>query len=64
MTRIIDLLKAKELIERKPHPGDRRSFIIALTSEGKAMVEECLPEVQKIRMKAWDNLSEKDFQEF
>ncbi len=64
MTRIIDLLKAKELIERKPHPGDRRSFIIALTAEGKTMVEECLPEVQKIRMKAWDNLSEKDFQEF
>jgi DNA-binding MarR family transcriptional regulator len=64
MTRIIDLLKDKGLIERKPHPGDRRSFIVALTVEGKTMVEECLPEVQKIRMKAWDNLSEKDFREF
>lgn len=64
MTRIIDLLKAKELIERKPHPADRRSFIIALTSSGKSMVEECLPEVQKIRMKAWDGLPESDFQEF
>jgi DNA-binding MarR family transcriptional regulator len=64
MTRIIDLLKAKELIERKPHPNDRRSFIIALTAEGNAMVEDCLPEVQKIRMKAWENLSEKDFHEF
>lgn len=64
MTRIIDLLKAKALIERKPHPSDRRSFIIALTAEGKTMVEDCLPEVQKIRMKAWENLSEKDFQEF
>jgi DNA-binding MarR family transcriptional regulator len=64
MTRIIDLLKAKGLIERKPHPNDRRSFIIALTAEGNTMVEECLPEVQKIRMKAWENLSDQDFQEF
>jgi len=64
MTRIIDLLKAKGLIERKPHPADRRSFMIALTANGHAMVEDCLPEVQKIRMKAWENLSEKDFQEF
>jgi len=64
MTRIIDLLKVKELIERKPHPNDRRSFIIALTPAGNAMVEECLPEVQKIRMKAWENLSEEDFHEF
>jgi hypothetical protein len=28
------------------------------------MVEECLPEVQKIRMKAWENLSPDDFGEF
>ncbi|HET8859355.1 MarR family transcriptional regulator [Marivirga sp.] len=64
MTRIIDLLKVKNLIERKSHPTDRRSFIIALTFEGRAMVEDCLPEVQKIRMKAWENLSDEDFQEF
>jgi DNA-binding MarR family transcriptional regulator len=64
MTRIIDLLSSKELIIRKPHPKDRRSFIIGLTQNGESMVEECLPEVQKIRMKAWENLSEHDFQEF
>ncbi|WNB18590.1 MarR family winged helix-turn-helix transcriptional regulator [Marivirga arenosa] len=64
MTRIIDLLKDKGLIERKPHPADRRSFMIALTNDGNKLVNECLPEVQNIRMKAWENLSEKDFKEF
>ncbi len=64
MTRIIDLLSSKELILRKPHPDDRRSFIIALTVKGEDLVKDCLPEVQRIRMKAWENLSENDFKEF
>ncbi|MBK6265261.1 MarR family transcriptional regulator [Marivirga sp. S37H4] len=64
MTRIIDLLSTKELIIRKAHPDDRRSFKIALTQSGQQLVEECLPEVQSIRMKAWENLSESDFKEF
>ncbi len=64
MTRIIDLLSIKELIVRNAHPGDRRSFKVALTSEGEKLVKSCLPEVQDIRMKAWENLSESDFKEF
>lgn len=64
MTRIIDLLSTKELIIRKAHPDDRRSFKISLTESGQQLVKECLPEVQNIRMKAWENLSESDFKEF
>jgi DNA-binding MarR family transcriptional regulator len=64
ITRILDLLVEKQLIERKSHPDDRRSFLIGLTAKGDQLVNECLPEVQKIRMKAWDNLSEQDFKEF
>lgn len=64
MTRIIDLLSSKELIIRKAHPDDRRSFKISLTEGGQQLVRECLPEVQNIRMKAWENLSESDFKEF
>ncbi len=64
ITRILDLLVEKGFIERKPHPDDRRSFIVALTSSGKELVADCLPEVQQIRMKAWENLSPKDFKEF
>ena len=64
MTRIIDLLSGKELIIRKAHPEDRRSFKISLTESGTELVIACLPEVQSIRMKAWENLSESDFKEF
>lgn len=64
ITRILDLLNDKSYVERKPHPDDRRSFLISLTKNGEQLVNECLPEVQKIRMKAWENLSQKDFKEF
>jgi len=64
ITRILDLLNDKGYVERKPHPDDRRSFLISLTKNGEQLVNECLPEVQKIRMKAWENLSQKDFKEF
>lgn len=64
ITRILDLLVEKSFIVRKLHPDDRRSFLIGLTSTGEQLVKDCLPEVQQIRMKAWDNLSEKDFKEF
>lgn len=64
LTRIIDLLCEKELTIRKPHPADRRSFQVALTPRGKKAVEQMKPKIQKIRLKAWDGLSKKDFQHF
>lgn len=64
ITRILDLLVEKAFIERKKHPEDRRSFLIGLTPLGEQLVNDCLPEVQQIRMKAWENLSQEDFKEF
>ena len=64
LTRIIDLLCKKELVERKMHPSDRRSFIIHLTEEGKEKVEFMKPQVAEIRTHAWHNLSDADFEEF
>lgn len=64
LTRIIDLLVQKRLIERNVHPTDRRSFMVCLTPDGKQKVERLLPEVQQIRTKAWENLDEADFREF
>jgi DNA-binding MarR family transcriptional regulator len=64
LTRIIDLLCEKGLTERKMHAKDRRSFIVHLTEAGLEMVKELMPPVSEIRLKAWEGLSEKDFQEF
>ncbi len=64
VTRIIDLLCDKGLTERKVHPSDRRSFVVKLTKEGKKKVEQLKPKVKDIRLKAWDGLTERDFNQF
>lgn len=60
-TRIADLLCKKGLIERKSHETDRRSFIIHLTDEGRKRVTEWSPKMAEIRNKAWENLTENDY---
>lgn len=64
LTRIIDLLCGKGLTKRKVHPDDRRSFQVSLTAAGKAKIEKLRPLVSEIRLKAWEGLNERDFNQF
>ncbi|HEY5824811.1 MAG TPA: MarR family transcriptional regulator [Cyclobacteriaceae bacterium] len=64
VTRIIDLLCQKGLTERKLHPSDRRSFIVSLTKGGTKKVEQLKPKIKDIRLKAWEGLTERDFNQF
>lgn len=64
LTRIIDLLCQKGLVERKIQPDDRRCFQVHLTAKGQAVVKELKPRVKEVRLIAWEGLSEKDFEEF
>jgi DNA-binding MarR family transcriptional regulator len=64
LTRIIDLLCKKGYVERVPHPQDRRSFQLHLTEAGVSKVIALRPQILEIREKAWENLSETDFEEF
>jgi len=64
LTRIIDLLCKKGLTERTLHPADRRSFIVSLTKEGIKKVEQLKPKIKNVRLKAWEGLSERDFNQF
>ncbi|HEY8510519.1 MAG TPA: MarR family transcriptional regulator, partial [Cyclobacteriaceae bacterium] len=54
----------KGLVERNTHPEDRRCFMVSLTSKGKSKVKEMLPKIQEVRLKAWEGLSERDFNHF
>lgn len=63
LTRIIDLLCKKGLTERVVHKTDRRSFTVHLTEEGKSKLQEITPQVDNIRMKAWENLTEQDYEQ-
>jgi DNA-binding MarR family transcriptional regulator len=62
LTRIIDLLCKKGLTERLIHQTDRRSFTVHLTENGKQLLRELSPKVADIRMKAWEGLSESDYE--
>jgi DNA-binding MarR family transcriptional regulator len=64
LTRIIDLLCDKKLTVRNIHPKDRRSFQVSLTKDGLKKVQQLNPKVQDIRLKAWDGLTERDFNQF
>lgn len=64
LTRIIDILCKKSLVERILHPHDRRSFQLHLTEKGVSKVISLRPKIFEIREKAWENLSDQDFEEF
>ncbi len=64
LTRILDLLNQKGLIERQLDVDDRRRVRVCLTALGKKTVIEMLPEVKKIRMHAWQHLTKDDFKQF
>lgn len=48
MTGIIDRLEKLELIERQPHPDDRRAILVCLTDRGR----QCAAEINRIMVKA------------
>lgn len=62
LTRILDLLEKEKLIERRS--ADRRSFIVHLTKDGKALVDQVIPEAIKYRRKGIEGLSEEEMQVF
>lgn len=64
LTRIIDLLCDKGLTQRTMHHADRRSFLVSLTKEGTKKVEQLKPKIKDVRFKAWEGLSERDFNQF
>ena len=43
MTKLLDRLEAKELIERRPNPNDRRSVVVEPTERGLALVPRLVP---------------------
>jgi len=61
LTRIVDLLVGKNLVERRANPTDRRSFVVHLTPAGERKVSELTGYINEIRMQAWRNLNEADF---
>ncbi len=64
LTHILDLLQGKGLLTKEADTDDRRRTKIFLTEEGHEKVKTLLPDIQKLRQKAWENLSKEDFEHF
>ena len=64
VTRIIDLLEKKGLVERGPAAGDRRKFNLYLTKLGESTYNQAFPIVADIRRKGWGSLNDSDYQHF
>ena len=63
ITRILDILIKKGLVERKTGKLDRRKQILYPTEQAKILHKEAFPVVAGLRKKAWENLSDQDFQD-
>ncbi len=58
ITRLTDLLCGKGLLERIPHPEDRRKLDLRLTADGVACVERMLPAMSGLLLQQVDGLDE------
>ena len=57
MTRLLDKLEERGLVEREAVPGDRRALLIRLTDQGRALWAEVSPCAQKIHDRAMSTLA-------
>ena len=60
LTRILDQLEQKNLIQRNINDKDRRSIVLAETDKGKRIVQQILPVEEKVRTMMLNGISEED----
>ncbi|MEM9649850.1 MAG: MarR family transcriptional regulator [Bacteroidota bacterium] len=58
VTKLIDGLEKRRLIQRTPHPTDRRSNMIYLTDVGKNIKKQLVPIIEKTLDEAHKNISD------
>lgn len=58
-TSLLDTLERRGLVERTPHPGDRRKTLVHLSEEAREIVDRMLPAVHAAATDAVAELSER-----
>ena len=58
MTSLLDTLERRGLVERHPHPNDRRKVLIHLADEAHGIVDEMLPVIHAVITAALVDLTE------
>jgi len=60
ITRILDILEKKKLIERRSDTGDRRAYRIYLTANGKEKIAMFMKIIKEVDEKAFRGLNDKE----
>src|SRR6202453_102743 len=60
MTSLVDTLERRGLVERRPHPTDRRKVLIHLTPDAQRVVDQQLPAIHAVITQAISTLAESD----
>ena len=60
MTSLVDTLERRGLVERHPHPTDRRKVLIHLTADAQRIVDQQLPAIHAVIAQAISTLAEDD----
>ncbi len=60
MTSLLDTLEGRGLIERHPHPTDRRKVLIHLTDSARDIVDRMLPTVHAASTEAFADLTKSE----
>ncbi|MGN6472287.1 MAG: MarR family winged helix-turn-helix transcriptional regulator [Mycobacteriales bacterium] len=60
MTSLLNTLERRGLVDRRPHPDDRRKILVAITSEGRRVVDQVLPVVHATATEMFDGIAEGD----
>lgn len=64
LARILDIMDRKKWVKRITNTKDRRSFLICLTNEGERLREELEPLIENIYEKVFQDISEKQLEDF
>ena len=60
ITRILDKLQEKGLVERSTDPADRRVYRLHATAQGLSLMQELIPSVLKLRKQMFGALSQEE----
>jgi DNA-binding MarR family transcriptional regulator len=63
VTSLLDTLERRGLVERRPHPTDRRKLLVHLTPQARDIVDRMLPVVHATATEALADLSESERQQ-
>ncbi|MEO9484978.1 MAG: MarR family transcriptional regulator [Ekhidna sp.] len=62
VSRIVDLLVKKGLVERTRDTMDGRKFHVSITKNGELLVQKASPAVEDSRKLGWTNLTDNEYQ--